>query len=69
MFLRNNNTPEIEIYVKYNVYTQSMTAAALIKTTISIEEWLAATTFVKQRNIIHKMFFLGTTTLDYSLFL
>ena len=40
-----------------------MTAAALIKTTISIEEWLAATTFVKQRNIIHKMFFLGTTTL------
>ena len=46
-----------------------MTATALLKTTISIEEWLAATTFVKQRSIIHKFFFLGTTTLDYSVFL
>ena len=34
-----------------------MTAAALLKTAISIEEWLAATTFVKQRSIIHKFFF------------
>ena len=26
-----NNTPEIEISVKYNVYTQSMAAIALLK--------------------------------------
>ena len=28
-----------------------MTASPLLKNTVSIEEWSAATTFVKQRNI------------------
>ena len=33
--------------VKYIVYRQFMAASALPKNTISIEEWKAATTFVK----------------------
>ena len=37
----------MEISVKYIVYTQFMTASALLKNTVSIEEWIAATTFVK----------------------
>ena len=43
--------PEIEIFVKYISYPQSMTASPLLKNTVSIEEWSAATTFMKQRNI------------------
>ena len=29
-----------------------MVASALLKSTVSIEEWLAATTFVKYRNTV-----------------
>ena len=29
-----------------------MVASVLLKNTVSIEEWLAATTFVKQRNTV-----------------
>ena len=35
--------------LKYIVYLQFMAASALQKNTVSIEEWMAATTFVKQR--------------------
>ena len=31
------------------VYTQSMATSAPLKNTVSTEEWLSATTFVKQR--------------------
>ena len=48
----NNNTPYIEISVKCIVYTQYVTASALLKNTVSIEEWLAATTFMKKRNTV-----------------
>ena len=55
----------------------------MVASTISVEEWLAATTFVKYRNSAHKencslrlntvtykvKMLLGTTTLDHSLFL
>ena len=48
-----------------------MAASALLKSTVSIEEWLATTTFVQRRNsnLQGKIVFLGTTTLDHSLFL
>ena len=60
-----------------------MAASALLKNAISTEEWMAATTFVKKRNILLKKNvpwkrkkrwtrqtkFLGTADLDYSLFL
>ena len=36
-----------QIPVKYIVYTQVMAVSALFKKTLSIEEWIAAATFVK----------------------
>ena len=33
--------------VKYILYMQFMVARALLRNSVSIEEWLAATTFVK----------------------
>ena len=58
-----------------------MVASALLKNTVFIEEWLAATTFVKQRNTViwktlfssikssnyKEKMFLGKTALDHSL--
>ena len=36
-----------QISVKYNVYKQFVTASDLLKNTLSVEEWMVATTFVK----------------------
>ena len=47
-----NNTPYIEISVKYILYLQFMVGSALLKSTTSIEEWVAATSFVKSRNTV-----------------
>ena len=46
-FLWNKNTPYIEIYVTYVSYIQLMVASSLLRNSVSIEEKLAATTFVK----------------------
>ena len=43
----NNYTPLIEISVKYIIYMKFEVLSALLKTIVSIKEWLAATTFVK----------------------
>ena len=42
-----NKTPEIEISVKYILYMQFTVASALLRNSVSIEVWLAATAFVK----------------------
>ena len=65
--------------VKYISYMQFMVARALLRNSVSIEEWLAATTFVKYCtlkklfpaiNYKEKMFFRNNySTLDHSLFL
>ena len=34
-----------QISVKYNVYKQFVTASDLLKNTLSVEEWMVATTF------------------------
>ena len=42
-----NKLNTFQMSVKYLVYTQFMAANALLKSTVSIEEWMTATTFVK----------------------
>ena len=37
----------MEIFVKYIVYMQFMFTSASLKITVSIEEWLVGSTFVK----------------------
>ena len=40
-------TQTFQIPVKYTVHTQFMAGSALLKNTISIEEWMTAAIFVK----------------------
>ena len=49
-----NNTPQIEISVKYIVYKQFMAASAVLKNTVSIEEWVAAIKEAKKACILEK---------------
>ena len=42
-----NQLNTFQIPVKYIVYSQFIAASALFKKTLSIEEWMAAATFVK----------------------
>ena len=42
------------------VYTQSMATSAPLKNTVSTEEWLSATTFVKQRNTAFRNNYCGS---------
>ena len=62
----------MEISVKYILYIEFIVARALLRNSVSIEEWLAATTCVKYCtlkklltaiNYKKKKCFLGTTTL------
>ena len=39
-----------QISVKYTVYTQFMAASALLKNTVSIEEWMTAATFMTKKH-------------------
>ena len=46
--------------VKYIVYTQFMAASALLKNTVSIEEWMAAATFMTKKHFTLKKLFPAT---------
>ena len=39
--------PQMEISFIYTLYIEFMVAGALPRNSVSVEEWLAATTFVK----------------------
>ena len=43
----NSELTQYSIPVKYIVYAQFMAASALIKNTVSVEEWIAPANFVK----------------------
>ena len=45
-----NQLNTFQISVKYFVYTQFMAASALLKNTMSIEEWMTAATFMTKKH-------------------
>ena len=45
-----NQLNTFQISVKYFVYTQFMAASALLKNTMSIEEWITAATFMTKKH-------------------